>query len=67
MRKKIIFKFLSDPSNRGRHLIFVAGKVFKAKTGREARQILAQIHKEYPRKKITLTYVPKADTLILLV
>lgn len=63
--KKINLRFLNDPMNRGKHLIFIAGKVFKAKDGREALRILNRVHHEYPRQKVTLTYVPKADTLIL--
>ncbi len=65
MKKTNVFRVLSDPASRGKHLIFVAGKVFKARTGKEARRILDRIHREYPKKKIALTYVPKADSLIL--
>lgn len=58
-------KVLSNPANRGKHLILVAGKVFRARTGRQAKRILNRIHKEYPHQKITLAYIPKEDTLIL--
>ena len=65
MEKKISLRLLNDPTNRGKHLICVAGKVFKARNGKEALRILNQIHKKYPQRKVTLTYMPKADTLIL--
>lgn len=64
---KTSLKFLSDPKNRGKHVIVVAGRVFTAKDAKRARQILNQVRNKFPHQKITLTYVPKADTLILFV
>lgn len=65
MEAGINLKLLSDPANRGKHLICVAGKVFKARNAREARKILDRIELKYPKQKVTLAYVPKSDTLIL--
>lgn len=65
MNRRMSFKFLSNPGNRGKHLICVGGRIFTARNGKEARQILSRVHEKYPQKKVTLTYIPKADTLIL--
>lgn len=65
MKNRILLKFLSHPRNRGKHLIFVGGRVFTARTGTQALKILDQVHEKYPKKKVTLAYSPKADTLIL--
>ncbi|MBI4358153.1 MAG: hypothetical protein HY584_02540 [Candidatus Omnitrophica bacterium] len=65
MEIKAILKLLGDSANRGKHLICVAGKVFKARNGREAKRILNRVHKEFPHQKITLAYVPKEDSLVL--
>ena len=67
MKTTMNIKALNDPMNRGKHLICVAGRIFKARNGKEAKRILSRIHKEYPHQKITLAYVPKDDTLILLI
>lgn len=67
MKSAIDLRLLSKPRNRGKHLICVGGRVFKAKNGQEAKKVLNRIHREYPHQKITLAYIPKEDTLILFV
>lgn len=56
---------LNDPSYRGYHVIVIAGKVFKAKTGKTASKILDKVRRDYPGKIPAITYLPDADTLIL--
>lgn len=56
---------LNDSSYRGFHVIVVGGKVFKARTGEKASQILAEVRKKYPEEIPAITYIPDADTLIL--
>lgn len=56
---------MNDPRYRGYHVIVVAGKVFKAKTGEGASKILDEVHKKYPKEIPAITYFPDADTLIL--
>lgn len=64
--KKITMeKVMDDPRYRGYHLIVVAGKVFKAKTGQGASKILKQVHEDYPGKIPAITYIPDVDSLIL--
>ena len=56
---------MNDPRYRGYHVIVAAGKVFKAKTGERASQILDEVNKKYPKAIPEITYIPDADTLIL--
>lgn len=64
-RKITMETVLNDPRYRGFHVIVVAGKVFKAKTGERASKILEEIHRKYPREIPAITYIPDADSLIL--
>ncbi len=59
------FKVMSNPRYRGKHLIMIAGKTFIAKNGKEAVKIFDKVAKKYSHHTPTITYVPKADTLIL--
>lgn len=64
--KKISMEMvMSDPQYRGYHLVVIHGKVFKAKTGEKASEILAEVRKKYPKEIPAITYIPDADTLIL--
>lgn len=64
--KKITMeKVINDPKYRGYHVVVVAGKVFKAKTGEGASKILDEVQHKYPKEIPAITYIPDADTLIL--
>jgi hypothetical protein len=66
IQKKVTMEMvLSNPRYRGYHVIVAAGKLFKAKTGEKASQILESIRKKYPKEIPEITYIPDADTLIL--
>lgn len=56
---------MNDPRYRGYHVVVVAGKVFKAKTGQGASKILAEVRRKYPGQIPEITYLPDADSLIL--
>lgn len=58
-------KVMSNPKYRGRHLVMIAGKVFAAKTAKEAVRIFDEVTKKYKPQTPTITYIPKAETLIL--
>lgn len=60
-----MMRIMSNPKYRGKHLVVVAGKVFVAKTGKEANRIIDRLEKKYPAEIPAMTYIPKADTLIL--
>lgn len=70
MRKKsrtdLMVNIMSDPAYRGKHIIVIGGKVFTAKTGTQANKILDKLEKKYPKEIPEITYIPKADTLILI-
>jgi len=61
VKKNIFIK----PQYRGKHIVMVAGRIFTAKTGKEAVMVFNKVTKKYPNKTPTITYVPKEDTLIL--
>ena len=63
--KLTMINIMSNPLYKGRHIIVVAGKVFTAKTGSEANKVLDKLEKKYPKEIPAITYIPKADTLIL--
>lgn len=57
-----IFK---NPRYRGKHVILAAGKIYTAKTGEGAAEILKEIRKKYPGVTPEVAYLPKAHSLIL--
>jgi len=65
LEKITIEKVMTNPRYRGYHVIVVAGKVFKARTGEGASKILDEVQKKYPNEIPEITYLPDADTLIL--
>ena len=56
-------KVMNDPAYRGYHVIVVAGKVFKARTGERARELLKEAQEKYSKEIPKITYLPK-DALI---
>ena len=54
-----------NPKFRGKHVIVVGQQIFVAATGKQADKILERVHKKYPKETAAITYIPKADTLIL--
>lgn len=64
-QKLTMVNIMSSSSYKGKHVIVVAGKIFTAKTGKEASKILDMVEKKYPNETPAITYIPKADALIL--
>lgn len=64
-QKITMLKIMSNPAYKGKHIILVAGKIFTARTGKEANKILDMVEKKYPKEIPAVTYIPKADALIL--
>ena len=54
-----------NPRYRGKHVILAAGKVYSAKTGEGAAEILKKVRKEHPNVTPEVAYLPKAHSLIL--
>lgn len=60
-------KIFQNPKLRGKHIIVIAGHIYTARTGRGALKIFNKITKEYPGEQPTVTYIPKAESLILVI
>lgn len=54
-----------NPHYKGKHIIIIGGKVYATKTGKAKTQLLHELLKKYPQDIPTITYIPKADSLIL--
>jgi len=63
--KTSMLDVFKNPRYRGKHVIVAAGRVFSAKTGEKASQILSKIRQKYPQETPEITYIPKANALIL--
>lgn len=57
-----IFK---NPRYRGKHIILAGGKIYTAKTGEGAAEILKRLEKSHPKITPEVAYLPKAKSLIL--
>lgn len=58
-------EILKNPRYRGKHIILAAGKIYTAKTGDGAEEILKKLEKKHPRVIPEIAYLPKARSLIL--
>ena len=68
INSKVLFKKIyADSRYKGKHIIIIGGKIFATKTGLSASKMLEELLKKYPGSTPTLTYIPKADTLISLI
>lgn len=54
-----------NPRYRGKHVVLAAGKVYTAKTGEGAEEILKKIEEKHPRVIPEVAYLPKTHSLIL--
>ena len=62
----LIAKVYANPRYRGKRVIIIHGRVFPSTRGRPGFRKLQALLKRYPGEVPTIVYVPKADTLILL-
>lgn len=63
--RKTMMEIFKNPRYRGKHVILAAGKIFTAKTGDGAAEILQKLEKKYPNVTPEVAYLPKARSLIL--
>ena len=61
----LLKRVLRSRAYRGKHVILVHGKVYAAGSAAEITQLFDKVVKEFPGETPTLTYIPEADTLIL--
>ena len=71
MKKKItsailISQVYQDPKYQGKHIIIIGGKIYATKTGKQSAMQLEKLLEKYPKETPSITYIPKADTLILI-
>ena len=64
-KKLDMIELMGDPAYKGKHILIIAGQIFTARTGERMGKILDKMRKKYPKEIPEITYVPKADTLIL--
>ena len=62
----LVAKVSANPRYRGKWLIIIHGKVFSHPRGMAGVRKVKALLKHYPRETPTIVYVPKAETLILL-
>ncbi|TSC87787.1 MAG: hypothetical protein G01um101416_312 [Microgenomates group bacterium Gr01-1014_16] len=63
---KLISQIYLDPRYRGKHIIIMGGKIHATRSGMGSHKHLMRLIKQFPQETPVLTYIPKADTLILL-
>jgi len=61
----LLAKVYANPRYRGKWLILIRGKVFRDPKGMAGVRKLKSLLKRYPGETPTIVYVPKAETLIL--
>ncbi len=54
-----------NPRYRGKHVILAVGKVYTAKTGEGAAEILRKLREKQPDVIPEIAYLPKSHSLIL--
>lgn len=65
MKKVSMTQIFKNPKFRGKHVILAAGKVYTAKTGEGAAEILKKLETTHPNVTPEVAYLPKAHSLIL--
>lgn len=65
IKKLSMMEIFKNPRYRGKHVILAAGKVYTAKTGEGAAEILKKLETTNPDVVPEVAYLPKAHSLIL--
>ena len=63
---QLLSEINDDPEYRGKHVIVIGGKVHATNTGVASSKLLGKLLKQYPKEDPEITYIPREDTLILL-
>ena len=64
--EKIMFQIMATPKYKGKYVVTVKDEVYSTKSSQKRGQILEKLIKKYPKETPLVTYVPKEDTLILI-
>lgn len=62
----LLVKIYQNPRYKGKHIVIIENQIYIAKTGKEVSAMLPKLIKKYPHSTPTITYIPKADALILI-
>lgn len=65
--QSLLIKLYQNPQYKGKHIIIIGGRVYATKTGKAKSELLDKLLKKFPKETPTITYIPKVDTLILLI
>ena len=65
--QSLVVKLYKNPQYKGKHIIIIGGQVYATKTGKAKSELLGKLLKKFPRETPTITYIPKVETLILLI
>lgn len=58
-----MMEVFKNPRYRGKHVILAAGKIYTAKTGEGAEEILRKLEKSHPNVTPEIAYLPKEKYL----
>ena len=64
--KTLISEIYKNPKYSGKHVIIIGGKIHAKKSGSAKSKLLQELIKKYPKETPIVAYVPREDTLILL-
>ena len=65
LNNRLLSRAYRDPRYRGKQVMIIGGKIFSAGTEKQAVKLFERLTRAYPRRSPLITYVPKADSLIL--
>ncbi|MDI6731026.1 MAG: hypothetical protein QME05_00405 [Candidatus Margulisbacteria bacterium] len=65
--KRLINLVYSNSKYMGKHIVIIGGKIYSAENGKLASKLLDKLILQHPNETPTITYIPKADALILLI
>jgi len=65
LSQSFLSKIYKNPKYSGKHIIVIGKKVFAKKTGAAKSKLLEKLIKKYPKDTPIVSYIPKEDTLIL--
>ena len=63
---QLLAEINKNPKYSGKHIIIIGGKIYATNTGMASSELLDKLLHKYPREVPTITYVPREETLILL-
>lgn len=61
----LVAKVYANPRYRGKRVIIIHGKVFPGSGGKSGFRQLKALLQRYPEETPTIVYVPKAESLIV--